>query len=141
MSSSSDIYTASTAKYGVTDHRPVSAPGFDLPSVEQVLSSLPEVSTPLPPRGRKTLDLEDQKSMFHLLKSAIENSGNSFDPKELHAPLEQADADARRGQRDPESLKAILDQLWSCDSEFLVQAAEILANESRNRESFLGQPI
>lgn len=126
------------AKYEVTGRRPVSATGFDLPSVEQVLSSLPEVSTPLPSRGKKTIDLEDQKSMFHLLKSAIENSGNGFDLKELQTSLEQADADARR---DPESLKAILEQLWSCDSEFLVQAAEILANESRNRESFFGQPI
>lgn len=81
--------------------------------------------------------------MFRALKNVIENSeaitgaGNSFDLKELHASLEQADADARHGRRDTESLdsvKTILHQLWACNSGLLAQAAEILANGSRDRE-------
>ncbi|KAJ5389348.1 uncharacterized protein N7496_000416 [Penicillium cataractarum] len=113
--------------------------GFDLPSVQQVFSELPESSSSLSGRGAETLGLEEQEKMFRALSAVIENAeaaeaGNAFDLKELHASLEQADADARRGRRDSESLQSVLkmlNQLWASDSEFLAQAAEVLANGSR----------
>lgn len=111
--------------------------------MKKLLSGLPEGSTSLKPRGTETLDSEDQDKIFHAVKNVIENSetttgaGASFDLKELHASLEQADTDARHGRRDTESLdsvKTILYQLWACDSGLLAQASEILANASRDRE-------
>ncbi|KAJ5180737.1 hypothetical protein N7492_003947 [Penicillium capsulatum] len=134
MPPQSGISTTQVARDG-----PASS-SLELPSVEKVLSELPEGSTSLSPRGAETLDSEDQSKMLRALKNAIENSeattgtGNNFDLKELHASLEQADADAR-GRRRKESLdsaKAILDQLWNCNSDLLSQAAEILANNSRD---------
>lgn len=121
---------------------------FDLPSIEQILSGFPEKSTSLPPRNKETVSQQEQEELLRTLKKAIENaertadSGNSFDLKRLHASLEQADADARRGWQDSQSLQsihAILVQLWSCNSEFLVQAAELLANRSREREFISGE--
>jgi hypothetical protein len=111
--------------------------------VQQVFSELPELSSSLSDRGAETLTLEEQEKMFRALSAIIENAeaaaeaGNAFDLKELHASLEQADADARRGRRDPESLHSVLkllNQLWASNSDFLAQAAEILANGSRERE-------
>ncbi|KAF7712443.1 Uncharacterized protein PECH_003238 [Penicillium ucsense] len=90
---------------------------------------------------RLCLNLQDQQKMFRALRSIIENAevgsepANSFDLKELHASLEQADADARRGRRDPETLQSVLEiihKLWTSDSEYLALAAEILANGSRD---------
>lgn len=122
----------------------VLATSFNLPTVQQILSELPELSSSLSGRDTETLSLEDQEKMFRALRTIIENAegtaeaGNAFDLKELHASLEQADADARRGRRDPESLQTvlkILNQLWASSSEFLAQAAEVLANGSRDRET------
>lgn len=103
----------------------VSTTELDLPSIEQILSGFPEKSTSLPPQNREIV------------------SRTSFDLKRLHASLEQADADARQGAQDSQSLQsvhAILIQLWSCNSEFLTQAAELLANKSRDREFICERP-
>lgn len=115
---------------------------FDLPSVEQILSGFPEKSTSLPARGKETVPLQEQERLFRSLKKAIEETegteaANSFDLKGLHASLEQADTEARLGRRNSQSAQSVrtnLDQLWSCNSEFLTRAAEILANGSRDRE-------
>lgn len=121
------------------------AAGFDLPAVDQVLASLSGPSSSLPARDHEKIDQGKQYDMFCALKNVIEHAegaaeaGNSFDLKELHASLEQADAEARRGRRDVDALRnvhAVLGHLWSCNSGYLVQAAEILANGSRDRESF-----
>ena len=120
----------------------VPATSFDLPAVQHILSELPELSSSLSDRGTETLSLEEQEKMFCALKSVIESAdaaeaGNAFDLKELHASLEQTDADARRGRRDSESLQSVLNiinQLWASDSKFLAQAAEVLANGSRDCE-------
>lgn len=128
----------------------VPATSFDLPTVQKILSELPEISSSLSSQETETLSLEDQEKMFRALKTIIENAegtaeaGNAFDLKELHASLEQADADARRGRRDPESLQSvlnILNQLWASNSELLAQAAEVLANGSRDRELDLFFPF
>lgn len=140
--SSGEIYTA-LAGDGSAIRAPVPASGIDLPSVDLVLQDLPQISTSLPSRDTETIDSEEQEMMFRSLKSIIERvegtteAAGSFDLKELHASLEQGDADARRGRRDLESLRSvrtIIDRLWSCNSPYLAQAAEVLANGSRDRE-------
>lgn len=122
---------------------------FDLPSIEQILSGFPEKSTSLPPRNKEIVSQQEQEELLCTLKKAIEDAehtadaGNSFDLKRLHASLEQADADARRGWQDSQSLRgvhAILVQLWSYQSDFLIQAAELLANRSRGREFISERP-
>jgi hypothetical protein len=122
---------------------PVSVTGLDLPSVDLVLQDLPHISTSLPSRDTETIESDEQVQIVAALKGIIENSegaaeaGSSFDLKELHASLEQADADAPRGRRTLENLQSvrtIIDRLWSCNSDYLAQAAEILANGSRDRE-------
>ena len=140
--SSGEIYTA-LAGDGSAIRAPAPASGLNLPSVDLVLQDLPQISTSLPSRDTETIEPEEQERMFRSLKSIIEHvegtaeAAGSFDLKELHASLEQADADARRGRRDLESLQSvrtIIDHLWSCNSEYLAQAAEVLANGSRDRE-------
>jgi hypothetical protein len=77
--------------------------------------------------------------MFRALKSVIESAyeSSSLDLKSLQGALDEADADADRGQRDAEALQSvhsILGKLWSTNSGLLSQAAEVLANGSRDRE-------
>lgn len=146
MASTDSISMAIGAGTEAARQHSVQATSFDFPPVQQVFSELPELSSSLLDRGTETLSLEEQEKMFRALSLVIENAeaaaegGNAFDLKELHASLEQADADARRGRRDSESLQSvvkILNQLWASDSEFLAQAAEVLANGSRERELVL----
>ncbi|KAJ5810494.1 uncharacterized protein N7503_002712 [Penicillium pulvis] len=113
---------------------------LDLPSVDQVLSGLPDISSILPVQDA-TVYPKDQEAMFRGLKNIIEHAeqtsevGNSFDLKELHASLGQAEEEARLGRRDATTLESVhttLIQLWSCNSNLMAQAAEILANGSRD---------
>ncbi|KAJ5708064.1 hypothetical protein N7488_007865 [Penicillium malachiteum] len=121
---------------------PVPASVLDLPSVDKVLSGQPDILSSLQSRGTTETALEEQETMFCALKNIIENAGepsvagNNFDLKALHASLEQAEGEARLGKRDAKSLESVLDtlnQFWSCNSQFLTQAAEILANGSREQ--------
>jgi inactivated superfamily I helicase len=118
---------------------------LELPSIKEVLADLFSSSSSfsLPPRT-ESVDTEEQEEMFRGLRDIIEKAqevdeaGNTFDLKELHASLEEADANSRRGRRDAETLQAVsvtLHKLWACKSEYLVQATEIVANGSRDRES------
>ncbi|KAJ5890690.1 uncharacterized protein N7473_006918 [Penicillium subrubescens] len=140
MASAEGISMAMAAGTEAARQHSVQATSFDFPSVQQIFSELPESSSSLSDRGSETLSLEEHEKMFRALSLVIENaesaaeSGNAFDLKELHASLEQADADARRGRRDVESLQSVLEilnKLWASNSEFLVQAAEVMANGSR----------
>lgn len=140
--SSSEIYTAPAGDASAS-HASAPVSGLELPTVEQILQDLPQISTSLPSRSEETIESEEQKKMFHSLKSIIEHAegapepGGSFDLKELHASLGQADADARHGRRNLETLQSvrtIIDRLWSCNSDYLAQAADVLANGSRDRE-------
>lgn len=88
---------------------------------------------------------EEQENLLRALQTTIENvqdtaeAGNGFEVKELHASLEQA-ADTRPNQRYLEvaqNVRNILDQLWSSNSVLLTQAAESLANASRDRKFVL----
>ena len=121
---------------------------FHMPSADEVLSGLPDISSSLPPRASEHMDLDDQREVLKALENAVERAertaepSNSFDLKELHASLEQAEVEARSGRRDTKALESVpdlLQQLWSCSSNLLTQAAEFLANKSRDRECISGQ--
>ncbi|KAJ6015720.1 hypothetical protein N7540_010311 [Penicillium herquei] len=121
---------------------PVPVSVLDLPSVDKVLSGQLDILSSLQSRDTTEIALEEQETMFRALKNIIENAGelsvvgNNFDLKALHASLEQAEGEARLGKRDAKFLESVLDtlhQLWSCNSQFMSQAAEILANGSREQ--------
>jgi hypothetical protein len=140
--SSAGISTAQLAVHGDAGQSVSTKGNLELPSVKQILSDLPEVSSSLPPRTG-TIDPAEQQEMFRGLQEIIEkaqDAGNSFDLKELHASLEEADANEKRGRRDAETLqtvRATLQKLWDCNSEYLVQAAEVIADGSRDRGSII----
>lgn len=143
--SSAGISTAQLAVHGAAGHSVSKKGELELPPTKKILSDLPEVSSSLPPRT-ETIDSEDQQEMFHELRDIIEkaqevdDAGNSFDLKELHASLEEADANAKRGRRDADTLRSVsatLQKLWASNSEYLVQATEIIADGSRDRGSIL----
>ncbi|KAJ5806978.1 hypothetical protein N7474_010570 [Penicillium riverlandense] len=125
-----------SASGGISTTGHGAANGWVLPPVEQITAEL----SPSPPsltKGTETIDSEEQKEMFWNVQNIIQKAdeGTSYDLKELHASLEQADADSRRGGRNVESLdevRTILYKLWSCNSEYLAQTAEALANGSRD---------
>ncbi|KAJ5341583.1 hypothetical protein N7541_010707 [Penicillium brevicompactum] len=112
---------------------------LELPSIRQILADLPSNSSPLEPRT-ETVDPEAQQEMFRGLRDIIENAQvdeteGAYDLKELHASLEEAEASSKRGRRDAKTLQSVCDtlhRLWTCRSEYLAQAAEIIANGSRD---------
>lgn len=121
---------------------------FDMPSIEQILSGFPEKHTSLPPRGEVCISKEEAGNLLRALQTAIEDvqgttgTGSTFELKELHSSLEQA-PEARSNQKyleNAQQVRNILDQLWESNSEFLTQAAEKLANTSRDCESVSGCP-
>lgn len=115
----------------------------DMPSVEQILSGLPEKPTSLPTRGKEILSPDEQKNLLHALQTAIENvqdtteASASFELKELQKPSIEPTRDSHLNRRlqIARSVHNILGQLWSSNSDFLTRAAEALANGSRDRES------
>ncbi|KAJ5788061.1 hypothetical protein N7457_003051 [Penicillium paradoxum] len=139
--SSPGISTAQQATHGESSQLSIlKTSDLELPPVEKILSNLSGPLSSLPPRT-ETLDLEVQDEMFRGLRDIIEKAQevdearNSFDLKELHASLEEADANTRRGRRDAETLQSVnatLQKLWACNSDYLVQATEIIANGSRD---------
>lgn len=141
--SSAGISTAHLAVHGDDSHSVSKRGDLELLSIKKILSDLPEVSFSLPPH-KQIIDLEEQQEMFHELRDIIEKAqevdeaGNSFDLKEIHASLEEADTKTKCGRRDVDTLqsvKATLQKLWACNSDYLVQATEIIADGSRDRES------
>lgn len=139
MSSSGVISTP----YG-TDHgrASITKSSVELPSIKYILTDLPDFSLSLSSHT-ETIDSEEQQEMFRGLRDIIEKAqadeaGDSFDLKQLHSSLEEADSSSKTGRRNAETLKSVSDtlhKLWACKSEYLVQATEIVANGSRDRES------
>jgi hypothetical protein len=143
MSSQAGISTAQSG-HGAAGQSVSKKGDWDLPPIEDILSDLSGFSSSLPARGAEAVDSEEQQGMFRALRDIIEKAqesdeaGNNFDLQELHASLEESDATTRRGRRDAETLQSVIDtlnKLWTCNSEYLVQATEIIANGSRDRES------
>ncbi|KAL5356214.1 armadillo-type protein [Aspergillus floccosus] len=90
--------------------------GLDLPSLDQVLSTL----GPLPAASDETttsVSSEEEGALFNSLKNALSETENSPDGAVLSSL---------------ETVPAIVSKLWSCGSRYLPQAAEALANGSRN---------
>ncbi|RAO73773.1 uncharacterized protein BHQ10_009785 [Talaromyces amestolkiae] len=77
--------------------------------------------------------------MFRALKQVLaktERDEDVFDVQELREALESADTAAQEGRRGPQLLggvAAILQKLWQSESRYLVEAAEALANASRDQ--------
>lgn len=91
---------------------------LNCPSLAQVLSEL-EVSFPcLPARGVKTLSADEQETLFCSLQDAFKDSESGGDA----------------GNEALQNIRVILDKFWEYNSEYLAQAADILANGSRSRE-------
>ncbi|CAG8024779.1 unnamed protein product [Penicillium olsonii] len=110
----------------------------ELPSIREVLQELPGTVAALEVRT-ETIDLSKQQEMFYNLRNIVEQAQaeaeNAFDLKELHSTLEEAEASSKRGYRNAQTLQSvceILHRLWACESQYLVQAAEIIANGSRD---------
>ena len=142
--SDAGISTAKLAVHEDAGHSVSKEGGLELPFIKNILPDLTEISS-LPPRT-ETINAEEQQEMFRELRDIIEKAqeveeaGNSLNLKELHASLEEADANTKCGQRDAgtlQSVSATLKKLWACNSEYLVQATEIIANGSRDRGSIL----
>lgn len=91
---------------------------LDCPSLAQILSE-PDASPPcLPARGVETLSADEQTSLFSSLQDAFKDS--------------ESGGDAGNGAL--KNIRVVLDKLWEYNSEYLVQAADVLANGSRSRE-------
>ncbi|KAL8765298.1 MAG: hypothetical protein Q9209_007573 [Squamulea sp. 1 TL-2023] len=77
-------------------------------------------------------------SLDVIIQHAAEEHEIDVDIQELHLALRQADQDSRHGSRDLDvlvTLRNVLDQLLTAESEYFVQAATILANASRDGKS------
>ncbi|KAL2382768.1 hypothetical protein RJZ90_003045 [Blastomyces dermatitidis] len=92
-----------------------------------------------PPRDGPKLAKEEEEEMFRALqaifKTAEDEEGN-FDVKGLLNVLEEADEDTRYGRRNVNALKGVRDNLgllWRSGSDYMAQAAEVLANGSRDQ--------
>ncbi|EGE84918.1 GTP binding protein [Blastomyces dermatitidis ATCC 18188] len=91
-----------------------------------------------PPRDGPKLAKEEEEEMFRALqaifKTAEDEEGN-FDVKGLLNVLKEADEDTRYGRRNVNALKGVRDNLgllWRSGSDYMAQAAEVLANGSRD---------
>ncbi|KAJ5770807.1 uncharacterized protein N7511_002858 [Penicillium nucicola] len=140
MSSQGSISTVQPG-HGAANQSILKKGDWDLPAIKDILPDQSGPSSSLPPRNTELFDSEKQQVMFRALQDIIEKAqevdeaGNNFDLKELHASLEEADATMKRGRRDAETLQSVVDtlnKLWNCNSEYLVQATEIIANGSRD---------
>ena len=86
------------------------------PSVEQILSELTALPPCLSAGGTETLQAEEQENLFHSLQEISRNFREG----------DEASVEALKDAR------TILDRLWECNSDYLVQAANDLANGSRD---------
>jgi hypothetical protein len=120
----------------------------ELPSVSSMLSKLENPTSlacsgeaeGLPAKGDGE---EEEDRLFHALKEVLlkTESGEeetAFDVRELRDALETAGILSEQ-ERDPSQLvggaTSILQKLWQSKSRYMVDAAEALANASRDRET------
>jgi hypothetical protein len=116
------------------------ADGIDLPAVESVIPDLRNLkSLSSLKQTEEVVPVEEQDQMFRALKEVLsktEGDEDVFDVQELRDALESADTAAQEGRRGPQLLggvAAILQKLWQSESRYMVEAAEALANASRDR--------
>ncbi|KKZ63048.1 hypothetical protein EMCG_02549 [[Emmonsia] crescens] len=111
-----------------------------LPST--LYTDTPLLEGPAPPfaphRDGPKLPKEEEEEMFRALQAIFqtaEEEEENFDVKGLLNALGEANEDARLGQRNMNTLKGVRDNLgllWRSGSDYMVQAAEVLANGSRD---------
>ncbi|OAX78332.1 hypothetical protein ACJ72_07362 [Emergomyces africanus] len=109
-------------------------------STDTSLPAVPESPSPpsAPDRNGPRLSKEEEEEMFRELQvifQTAEAEDGNFDVQGLLKALGEADENARRGWRNSNALKGVrdnLDLLWRSGSDYMVQAAEVLANGSRD---------
>lgn len=108
---------------------------LDFPSAEEVLGlvgfGVPHSS--LFPPGTETFNADDQRAMIQSLQYFVKMS-DIENIQELHRSFGRG---GRGGAHEVETLddmRITLNHLWACNSDYLAQAAELLANESRDGE-------
>jgi hypothetical protein len=105
----------------------------EYPSLSQIMSELTSKPPAIAPGASKPLSLEEQRTLFDSLQNALRIAEIRYqvkqttDAKEAKSSFEQVDAVF-------EGVQSILYQLWGSRSHYMVQAAEALANGSRNRK-------
>ena len=119
-----------------------STDGLDFPAVEILIPDSADLKSLSKSTGTgQGVPAEEQAQMFRALKKVLsktEGNEDAFDIQELRESLESADAAAQEGQRGPQLLggvTAMLQKLWQSESRYMVEAAEALANASRDRKS------
>ncbi|PCH04775.1 Armadillo-like helical [Penicillium occitanis (nom. inval.)] len=114
------------------------AGGIELPAVETVVPDLTDLKSLSSSETEEVAPVEEQDQMFRALKEVLsktEGDEDVFDVQELRDALESADTAAQEGRRGPQLLggvAAILQKLWQSESRYMVEAAEALANASRD---------
>lgn len=107
---------------------------MECPSLSQIISSLAPMPPALAPGVSKPLPLEEQRTLFDTFQEAL----NMAETRYQTIPTAEAEANNPSFEQVNalfEGLQDILYRLWTCRSSFIVQAAEALANGSRNRKS------
>ncbi|EED18349.1 GTP binding protein, putative [Talaromyces stipitatus ATCC 10500] len=114
------------------------AADIDLPAVGTLFPDLTGLKSLSSSNESEVIPAEEQDQMFRALQrvlSKTEGDEDAFDTRELRNALESADVAAQEGQRGPQLLggvAAILQKLWQSESQYLVEAADALANASRD---------
>ncbi|KAE8349805.1 armadillo-type protein [Aspergillus coremiiformis] len=104
---------------------------MECPSLSQIIYGL----APMPPAitcgGSKSLPLEEQETMFNILQDALKHAEARYQDRRT-TEAEEGNHSFKQVNAVFEGLQDILYKLWECRSRYMVQAAEALANGSRN---------
>ncbi|PLB36983.1 putative GTP binding protein [Aspergillus candidus] len=103
---------------------------MDSPSLDVIISSLAPSSPAAAPSGSESLPLEEQKALLSALQDILRNAEAGGQITKA-SDAQDSTSSAQVGP-DFETVRGILDKLWACSSHLMVQAAELLANGSRN---------
>ncbi|KAE8374305.1 armadillo-type protein [Aspergillus bertholletiae] len=105
--------------------------GMKCPTLSQIMSSLPPIPAALEPGVSMPLSLEEQRTLFDTLQEALKMAETRYQTSRA-AEADEGNPFFKQANTLFEGLQDILYQLWTCKSRFMVQAAEALANGSRN---------
>ncbi|RAQ47636.1 GTP-binding protein [Aspergillus flavus] len=103
----------------------------ECPSLDEIISSLVPMPPALAPGVSMPLSLEEQRTLFDTLQEALNMAKTRYQTS-LTAEAEGDYPSFKQVNVLFEGLQDILYRLWTCRSSFMVQAAEALANGSRN---------
>ena len=103
---------------------------MDSPSLDVIISSLAPSPPAAAPSGSESLPLEEQEALLSALQDTLRNAEAGGQITKA-SDAQDSTSSAQVGP-DFETVRGILDKLWACGSHLMVQAAELLANGSRN---------